>query len=84
MSCSYVNVLFLPRLQERIATLRKQSSQIALQAQQERENFQREKNNLLVMLQKARARLLAQPPVNILRRDRLTGNFPLLCRRERG
>lgn len=40
--------------QERIATLKKQSSQIALQAQQERENFQREKNNLLVMLQKAR------------------------------
>lgn len=44
----------LLRLQERIATLKKQSSQIALQAQQERENFQREKNNLLVMLQKAR------------------------------
>lgn len=42
------------RLQERIATLKKQSSQIALQAQQERENFQREKNNLLLMLQKAR------------------------------
>lgn len=36
-------------------TLKKQSSQITLQAQQERENFQREKNNLLVMLQKVRA-----------------------------
>lgn len=35
-------------------TLKKQSSQITLQAQQERENFQREKNNLLVMLQKVR------------------------------
>lgn len=33
-------------------TLKKQSSQITLQAQQERENFQREKNNLLIMLQK--------------------------------
>lgn len=41
--------------QERLATLKKQSSQIALQAQQERENFQREKNNLLVMLQKVGA-----------------------------
>lgn len=36
-------------------TLKKQSSQITLQAQQERESFQREKNNLLVMLQKVRA-----------------------------
>lgn len=36
-------------------TLKKQSSQITLQAQQERENFQREKNNLLVMLQKVSA-----------------------------
>lgn len=35
-------------------TLKKQSSQITLQAQQERENFQREKNNLLIMLQKVR------------------------------
>ncbi|XP_053702977.1 pleckstrin homology-like domain family B member 2 [Synchiropus splendidus] len=42
---------------ERIATLKKQSSQIALQAQQEKENFQREKNNLLVMLQKEREKL---------------------------
>ncbi|XP_003971330.2 pleckstrin homology-like domain family B member 2 [Takifugu rubripes] len=42
---------------ERLATLKKQSSQIALQAQQERENFQREKNNLLVMLQKEREKL---------------------------
>lgn len=40
--------------QERIMTLKKQSSQITLQAQQERENFQREKNNLLVMLQKVK------------------------------
>lgn len=52
-------------LQERIATLKKQSSQIALQTQQERENFQREKNNLLVMLQKART-FFALVPVNIL------------------
>lgn len=35
-------------------TLKKQSSQITLQAQQERESFQREKNTLLVMLQKVR------------------------------
>uniref|UniRef100_A0A3Q3CCA2 Pleckstrin homology-like domain, family B, member 2a n=1 Tax=Haplochromis burtoni TaxID=8153 RepID=A0A3Q3CCA2_HAPBU len=34
---------------ERLMTLKKQSSQITLQAQQERENFQREKNNLLVI-----------------------------------
>lgn len=34
--------------------LKKQSSQITLQAQQERDNFQREKNNLLVMLQKVK------------------------------
>ncbi|KAM4545963.1 pleckstrin homology-like domain family B member 2 isoform 4-T4 [Odontesthes bonariensis] len=44
---------------ERIATLKKQSSQIALQAQQERENFQREKNNLLIMLQKEREKLVS-------------------------
>uniref|UniRef100_A0A8C7Y072 Pleckstrin homology-like domain, family B, member 2a n=1 Tax=Oryzias sinensis TaxID=183150 RepID=A0A8C7Y072_9TELE len=37
---------------ERILTLKKQSSQITLQAQHERENFHREKNNLLIMLQK--------------------------------
>ncbi|KAM9728768.1 pleckstrin homology-like domain family B member 2 isoform 2-T3 [Menidia menidia] len=43
---------------ERIMTLKKQSSQITLQAQQERENFQREKNNLLVMLQKEREKLV--------------------------
>ncbi|XP_074529130.1 pleckstrin homology-like domain family B member 2 isoform X2 [Halichoeres trimaculatus] len=42
---------------ERLVTLKKQSSQITLQAQQERENFQREKNNLLVMLQKEREKL---------------------------
>ncbi|XP_041808397.1 pleckstrin homology-like domain family B member 2 isoform X2 [Chelmon rostratus] len=42
---------------ERLAVLKKQSSQITLQAQQERENFQREKNNLLVMLQKEREKL---------------------------
>uniref|UniRef100_UPI0037E703A0 pleckstrin homology-like domain family B member 2 isoform X2 n=1 Tax=Semicossyphus pulcher TaxID=241346 RepID=UPI0037E703A0 len=42
---------------ERLMTLKKQSSQITLQAQQERENFQREKNNLLVMLQKEREKL---------------------------
>ncbi|XP_068571909.1 pleckstrin homology-like domain family B member 2 isoform X2 [Cebidichthys violaceus] len=42
---------------ERLLTLKKQSSQITLQAQQERENFQREKNNLLVMLQKEREKL---------------------------
>ncbi|XP_068186482.1 pleckstrin homology-like domain family B member 2 [Antennarius striatus] len=42
---------------ERIMTLKKQSSQITLQAQQERENFQREKNNLLIMLQKEREKL---------------------------
>ncbi|KAK5619946.1 hypothetical protein CRENBAI_004840 [Crenichthys baileyi] len=44
---------------ERIMTLKKQSSQITLQAQQEKENFQREKNNLLVMLQKERDKLLS-------------------------
>ncbi|XP_047235682.1 pleckstrin homology-like domain family B member 2 isoform X1 [Girardinichthys multiradiatus] len=44
---------------ERIMTLKKQSSQITLQAQQEKENFQREKNNLLVMLQKERHKLLS-------------------------
>nr|XP_040036230.1 pleckstrin homology-like domain family B member 2 isoform X2 [Gasterosteus aculeatus aculeatus] len=42
---------------ERIMALKKQSSQITLQAQQERDNFQREKNNLLVMLQKEREKL---------------------------
>ncbi|KAK9536675.1 hypothetical protein VZT92_006439 [Zoarces viviparus] len=42
---------------ERLMALKKQSSQITLQAQQERENFQREKNNLLVMLQKEREKL---------------------------
>nr|XP_057942712.1 pleckstrin homology-like domain family B member 2 isoform X2 [Doryrhamphus excisus] len=42
---------------ERLTTLKKQSSQIALQSQQERENFQREKNNLLIMLQKEREKL---------------------------
>ncbi|XP_068451871.1 pleckstrin homology-like domain family B member 2 [Clinocottus analis] len=42
---------------ERLMTLKKQSSQITLQTQQERENFQREKNNLLVMLQKEREKL---------------------------
>ncbi|GLD46830.1 pleckstrin homology-like domain family B member 2 isoform X1 [Lates japonicus] len=44
---------------ERLMTLKKQSSQITLQAQQERENFQREKNNLLVMLQKEREKLVS-------------------------
>ncbi|XP_028322363.1 pleckstrin homology-like domain family B member 2 isoform X2 [Gouania willdenowi] len=44
---------------ERLATLKKQSSQISLQAQQERENFQREKSNLLVMLQKEREKLVS-------------------------
>ncbi|XP_019729022.1 pleckstrin homology-like domain family B member 2 isoform X2 [Hippocampus comes] len=42
---------------ERLATLKKQSSQITLQSQQEREDFQREKNNLLIMLQKERDKL---------------------------
>ncbi|XP_032389940.1 pleckstrin homology-like domain family B member 2 isoform X5 [Etheostoma spectabile] len=42
---------------ERLMTLKKQTSQITLQAQQERENFQREKNNLLIMLQKEREKL---------------------------
>ncbi|XP_051258282.1 pleckstrin homology-like domain family B member 2 isoform X2 [Dicentrarchus labrax] len=42
---------------ERLMTLKKQSTQITLQAQQERENFQREKNNLLIMLQKEREKL---------------------------
>ncbi|XP_061607529.1 pleckstrin homology-like domain family B member 2 isoform X2 [Phyllopteryx taeniolatus] len=44
---------------ERLAMLRKQSSQITLQSQQEREDFQREKNNLLIMLQKERDKLAA-------------------------
>ncbi|XP_034055273.1 pleckstrin homology-like domain family B member 2 isoform X1 [Gymnodraco acuticeps] len=42
---------------ERIMTLKKQSSQITLQAQQEREHFHREKNNLIIMLQKEREKL---------------------------
>ncbi|XP_077402922.1 pleckstrin homology-like domain family B member 2 isoform X2 [Vanacampus margaritifer] len=42
---------------ERLSTLKKQSSQITLQSQQEREDFQREKNNLLIMLQKERDKL---------------------------
>ncbi|XP_037125184.1 pleckstrin homology-like domain family B member 2 isoform X2 [Syngnathus acus] len=42
---------------ERLATLKKQSSQITLQSQQEREDFQREKSNLLIMLQKERDKL---------------------------
>ncbi|KAF3706485.1 Pleckstrin -like proteiny-like domain family B member 2 [Channa argus] len=42
---------------ERVMTLKKQSTQITLQAQQERENFRREKSNLLVMLQKEREKL---------------------------
>ncbi|XP_077595973.1 pleckstrin homology-like domain family B member 2 isoform X2 [Stigmatopora nigra] len=42
---------------ERLATLKKQSSQMTLQSQQEREDFEREKNNLLVMLQKERDKL---------------------------
>ncbi|XP_061607534.1 pleckstrin homology-like domain family B member 2 isoform X7 [Phyllopteryx taeniolatus] len=45
--------------EERLAMLRKQSSQITLQSQQEREDFQREKNNLLIMLQKERDKLAA-------------------------
>ncbi|KAF7205758.1 pleckstrin homology-like domain family B member 2 isoform X2 [Nothobranchius furzeri] len=44
---------------ERIMTLKKQSSQITLQAQQERENFQREKNTLLIMLQKEKEKLMS-------------------------
>lgn len=44
--------------QERLMTLKKQASQITLQSQQERENFQREKNNLLIMLQKVRRWLI--------------------------
>ncbi|XP_047464044.1 pleckstrin homology-like domain family B member 2 isoform X2 [Mugil cephalus] len=44
---------------ERLMTLKKQSSQITLQAQQERENFQKEKNNLLIMLQKEREKLVS-------------------------
>ncbi|KAG7485119.1 hypothetical protein JOB18_003370 [Solea senegalensis] len=44
---------------ERLMTLKKQSSQITSQTQQERENFQREKNNLLVMLQKERDKLVS-------------------------
>ncbi|CAL9685565.1 unnamed protein product [Knipowitschia caucasica] len=42
---------------ERIMTLKKQSTQITLQAQQERDNFQKEKNNLLIMLQKEKEKL---------------------------
>ncbi|XP_062289175.1 pleckstrin homology-like domain family B member 2 [Scomber scombrus] len=42
---------------ERLMTLKKQASQITLQSQQEREHFQKEKNNLLVMLQKEREKL---------------------------
>ncbi|KAM9333357.1 pleckstrin homology-like domain family B member 2 [Pholidichthys leucotaenia] len=44
---------------ERLMTLKKQSSQITLQAQQERESFQREKDNLLMMLQKEREKLVS-------------------------
>lgn len=42
---------------ERLLTLKKQSTQITLQAQQERENFQKEKNNLVLMLQKEKEKL---------------------------
>ena len=42
--------------QERLMTLKKQSTQISLQAQQERQNFQKEKENLLLMLHKVRTR----------------------------
>ncbi|KAM3869463.1 pleckstrin homology-like domain family B member 2 [Diretmus argenteus] len=42
---------------ERLMTLKKQSTQITLQAQQERENFLKEKNNLLIMLQKEKDKL---------------------------
>ncbi|KAF7670283.1 hypothetical protein LDENG_00299780 [Lucifuga dentata] len=42
---------------ERLMTLKKQSTQITLQTQQERENFQKEKNNLLLMLQKEKEKL---------------------------
>ncbi|XP_077449272.1 pleckstrin homology-like domain family B member 2 isoform X3 [Stigmatopora argus] len=45
------------KAQERLATLKKQSSQMTLQSQQEREDFEREKNNLLIMLQKERDKL---------------------------
>ncbi|XP_037543944.1 pleckstrin homology-like domain family B member 2, partial [Nematolebias whitei] len=44
---------------ERIAILKKQSSHTTLLAQQERENFQREKSNLLIMLQKERDKLVS-------------------------
>lgn len=71
--------------QERLATLKKQSSQIALQAQQERENFQREKNNLLVMLQKvgAVAACCRRTRCVVLRCVMLCLRHADACRRER-
>ncbi|CAL8304456.1 unnamed protein product, partial [Gadus morhua 'NCC'] len=44
---------------ERLMTLKKQSTQISLQAQQERQNFQKEKENLLLMLHKEKDHLVA-------------------------
>ncbi|XP_076025062.1 pleckstrin homology-like domain family B member 2 [Genypterus blacodes] len=44
---------------ERLMTLKKQSTQISLQAQQEREHFQKEKNTLLLMLQKEKEKLVS-------------------------
>ncbi|XP_034034364.1 pleckstrin homology-like domain family B member 2 [Thalassophryne amazonica] len=44
---------------DRIMTLKKQSTQITLQAQQDRENFQKEKNNLLIMLEKEKEKLMS-------------------------
>ncbi|KAK0153662.1 Pleckstrin y-like domain family B member 2 [Merluccius polli] len=44
---------------ERLMTLKKQSTQISLQAQQERQNFQKEKENLLLMLHKEKEHLVA-------------------------
>uniref|UniRef100_A0A8C5EEN6 Pleckstrin homology-like domain family B member 2 n=1 Tax=Gouania willdenowi TaxID=441366 RepID=A0A8C5EEN6_GOUWI len=66
---------------ERLATLKKQSSQISLQAQQERENFQREKSNLLVMLQKVRELYCALPVCNTL--FVWTNMVSAFCRREK-
>ena len=54
--------------QERLMTLKKQSTQISLQAQQERQNFQKEKENLLLMLHK-----VGTPP-SLERGRRLPGN----------
>lgn len=44
--------MFLKYLQERLATLKKQATQITQQAQREKESFLKERSNLEEMLQR--------------------------------